>query len=322
MITTRLQRKGSVRGIARPWLLGALGAGLLLAGAGWLLAGRGGANSGGLYTLEEVMAGGAAEPGPVIPVVTDTAHEYWGPAWSPDGTRLVFTLLPPHDPVGDLYLAGADGTGLRRLTQTPGLDNYLPDWSPDGKEIAFIGGQHGTDESTSELYVIDATGQNLRQLTHNTAQEYGVSWAPDGRRLVFGSKQSGTWQIYTINADGTGQTLLDSGGGNAPAWSPDGRTIAFTSDRAGHDSIYLMDAAGGHVRRLTLDDNHDDNAAWAPDGRRLTYAATLNGTNDIFMIDADGGHPRNLTNSPNRDDIVPRWSPDGRVIIFSSKAVR
>jgi TolB protein len=122
-----------------------------------------------------------------------------------------------------------------------------------------------------------------------------------------------------MQADGSEQTLVSgTGGGNAPAWSPDGRTIAFTSDRTGNDSIYAMNADGGNVRRLTIDDHHNDNAMWSPDGKQIVFSSNRDGNNEIYVMNADGSGATNLTNNPALIHDVPAWSPDGRMISFTA----
>jgi dipeptidyl aminopeptidase/acylaminoacyl peptidase len=124
---------------------------------------------------------------------------HWGPAWSPDGRTLAYTVARPPAP-GELVLADPDG-GRRRPLAAGRAFGYLPAWSPDGARLAFIA-QAGGDTTTAELAVVDADGGHLRRLTANAAQEYGASWSPDGRRLAFGSKQDGSWRVYVLDADG------------------------------------------------------------------------------------------------------------------------
>jgi TolB protein len=123
-----------------------------------------------------------------------------GPAWSPDGTQIVFSQL------NTLYLVKPDGTGL---TST-GVGGHHPAWSPDGSQIAF---------EFNGIFVMDRSF-NQHQLT--SAADYGARWSPDGRQLVFGRVESGKSQLYRINADGTGLTKLSTSphGDADPSWSP------------------------------------------------------------------------------------------------------
>lgn len=241
---------------------------------------------------------------------------HWGPTWSRDGRRLVYTLGNPQTNVGQLVVTDSHGRGPTFVTHDR-LNNYLAAWSPDGKQIAYIA-QHGQDTSTGDLAVIHVDGSNRRLLTHNHAWEYGSSWSPDGKRIAYGSEQGGSWHVWIMNADGTGAHVVPgTDRGNAPDWSPDGRTLAFTSDRTGNDNIYAVPVAGGTARRLTVSQCHSDNARWSPDGRAFVFARFCDGWNDIEVMNADGSHVRNVTTTADLEEEVPSWLRDGRHVGFT-----
>jgi len=243
---------------------------------------------------------------------------HWGPAWSHDGQRMVYSLGVPSTHADQLVLAKPGAAALHPLTHNE-RENYLAVWSPDGKRLAYIS-QEGTNTATADLFVIGADGRGQKQLTHDQAWEYGASWSPDGRRIAYGSKQGGVWHVWIMNANGTGGHIVaGTKYGNAPDWSPDGRTIAFTSDRTGNDNIYVVSASGGTARRLTAGPCHSDNARWSPDGKLLAYSVFCDhGWTDIDIMNADGRQPRDLTNTPNVEEEVPAWLPDGRHIGFTA----
>ncbi len=160
-------------------------------------------------------------------------------SWSPDGTRLVFS----HDGTA-LYLVNADGSGLTRLANAPA--GGTADWSPDGRRILFSwdGGQEGT----SEVYVINVDGTDLRNLTSDGVMTIHATWSPDGTRIAFASNReqleefgpanrwywpAGGLDIYVMNADGSDVTRLTDHPENdmLPHWSPDGQRVSFTSAR-------------------------------------------------------------------------------------------
>lgn len=145
------------------------------------------------------------------------------PAWSPDGTRIAFSRD------GALYIAGVDGSNVRKL----GSDGGHPTWSPDGTRLAFT-------SVASQLAVINADGTGFR-LISDPVTAYRVihpAWSPDGSQLAFDDGEN----LLLINSDGSGQRVLVRGGqtwGNGwllsevrnwePAWSPDGAQIVFGS---------------------------------------------------------------------------------------------
>ena len=138
-------------------------------------------------------------------------------------------------------------------------------------------------------------------------------------RIAFSSNKAWNYEIYTMNAAGSGVVRLtrDRGENYSPSWSPDGSRIAFASIRNGNWGIYAMNAAGSGVTRLT-DNSADDNfPSWSPNGRRIAFASDRDGNWEIYAMNLDGSGVARLTNNPD-DDRGPSWSPDGRRIAFTS----
>ena len=192
------------------------------------------------------------------------------PAWSPDGTKIVFSRRQESLGPGDLYIINADGTGEVRLTSDPG-DEGGPVWSPDGLTIAYIG-----NEGTKQLRLIKASGGPSTVLARDGTVNESPAFSHDGRRIAFSSNRaakpesayvervrktpgsewlprSGAHDIYVVGVDGKGLTRITSDPANSysPAWSPDDRHIAFISDRDDNHNLYVMTAAGENVVRLS-----------------------------------------------------------------------
>ena len=246
------------------------------------------------------------------------------PSWSPDGTRIAF--MSDRDGNYEIYVMDADGGNQQNLTNHP-EDERAPAWSPDGKRIAFVSDRdrfldiHGFP--TSEIYVMDADGENPQNLTNNPADDWSPSWSPDGKRIVFMSYRDGhfigdfeeiTSEIYVMDVDGGNQQKLTENRKNdeSPSWSPDGTRIVFSSDRKGdwvNYEIYVMDDDGGNLQRLTENRKNDWSPSWSPDGERIAFTSDRKGdweNFEIYVMDTDGGNQQKLTNHP-RNDVGPAW---------------
>ena len=135
------------------------------------------------------------------------------------------------------------------------------------EQIAFNSDRDGfTDVYVTAVYVMDADGGNVQQLTDDPPWDWDPAWSPDGTRIAFYSDRDGDEDIYVMDADGGNVRQLtdDPGWDWDPAWSPDGTRIAFVSDRDGDWDIYVMDADGGNVLQLTDDPGRDWAPAWSP----------------------------------------------------------
>jgi Tol biopolymer transport system component len=161
------------------------------------------------------------------------------PSWSPDGKRVVYRTTG----VGgafDLFTVPAAGGAPTRLTATAASE-LSPRFSPDGTRLAFSSNRSGQ----VQIWVLTLRTRKARQLTHGTASLM-PAWSPDGRKLAF--VRGG--QIWTMNADGSGQRAIGSGtplSAEHPSWSPDGRRIAFSRN----GEVLVMNATGGGRRYVT-----------------------------------------------------------------------
>jgi Tol biopolymer transport system component len=118
-------------------------------------------------------------------------HRDGGPAWSINGL-IVFQRAVSNRDGADLFVIGANGRGLRRLTRGGG---GTPDWSPDGKRVAFV--RH------NDIYVIEANGRGLRRLTQGGGNDTDPVWSPDGRWIAFTR-----WGLYVMRSNGHGLRRL------------------------------------------------------------------------------------------------------------------
>lgn len=180
-----------------------------------------------------------------------------------------------------------------------------------------------SDSGYRDLYTMDDLGYNLSRLTRGESNSFAGPWSPDGQRIVFTTFGLTNSVIAVINADGSGQSIIDAIDNSdeaLPDWSPDGTRIAFTSRRDGNNEIYLMDASGSNPVRLTNAPGDDFAPSWSPDGSRLVFVSDRDqtaGIYDLYIMNADGSGVTRLTND-TAIDYSPDWSPDGKQIVFRS----
>jgi len=143
--------------------------------------------------------------------------------------------------------------------------------------------------------------------------------ATDGGKIVFSAMRDDYYEIFIMNADGTGQTRLTTNLFNdyEPSLSPDCSKIAFLSDRDGNPEIYRMNADGTGQTRLTNSHDEDYEPDWSPDGSKIVFVSNRDHNFEIYVMNADGTGQTRLTNTESKDRN-PAWSPDGKKIAFNT----
>ena len=235
---------------------------------------------------------------------------------------------------------GLQGGHRRVLTRPIPGEPPAPEWSPNGRRIAFT---RCTGEASScNVWTMRRNGTHKRQVTQCMPDRcFGngsPAWAPDGRHIVFERDQRNAQGenrpgLFLIRADGTGMRRLTRArtdrdtSHSEPQYSPRGRWIVFT--RVFHESddpnsLFIVRADGSRLHRLTPRRLDSDNADWSPDGRRIVFtghprAAGGGSTADIFTIRRDGTGLRRLTHGrPDvRFNFFASWSPDGTRIVYN-----
>jgi Tol biopolymer transport system component len=228
------------------------------------------------------------------------------PSWSPDGSTLGF--FAEGDTGGDVYLVGADGSGLRQLTYQG--EAGAPVFSADGGSIYFSRG-HGIGRGlfASPIWAIGVDGSAPRQLTVDRRQTLDgpSSVSPAGDLLAFtrarcrfhGEEHTRCRFSVRLLSLATGAETLIARRAFEPAFSPDGGEIAFAGYRGwrkgrgavNNSDLYILDLASGTRRRLTRTRHALETAPdWDPSGQRMAFAAGGHGyrASRLFAINADG----------------------------------
>lgn len=166
----------------------------------------------------DLFATPAFENGPTNRITVGRGSDNTSPTFSPDGRRLAFTTGRLGHP--EIYISDADGTNAQLLTSDKlGDQNYRanPDWSPDGRLIAY---QAQQTDGRFQLNTISLRDRSVKQLTSEGSNE-DASWAPDSRHLIFSSTRTGSKQLFVIDTEsGRWRQLTRNGGVRLPAWSP------------------------------------------------------------------------------------------------------
>jgi TolB protein len=225
----------------------------------------------------------------------------------PDYSRgYVWPMYPGYD----IFTARADGSDLRRLTETPGYDAEGT-LSPDGKTIVFTSVRDGD----LEIYTMRADGGGVRRLTHEPGYDGGPVFSPDGKRIAYrrdapadeaamtryrdllgqGLYSPGVLEIWVMDVDGSHKRQVTRLGAAsfAPAFHPDGRRIIFSSNhpepRGRNFDLYLVGDDGSGLTRVTSDPTFDGFPMFSADGKRLVFAsnrgARVRGETNLFVAE-------------------------------------
>jgi len=173
------------------------------------------------------------------------------PEFLPDG-RLIFSSTLGGG-FANLYIANADGSALRRLTNIRAVE-VEPRVNPrTGKELLFVSGRGGGGRA--QLYLMSVDGSGVERLTDGRGEASNPSWSPDGQNIAFAwtaGYDPGNWSIFVMNLASRRYTQVTSGvRSENPSWGPDGRHIVFSRTVGRTPQLFSMLADGSQVKQLT-----------------------------------------------------------------------
>jgi len=225
------------------------------------------------------------------------------PSWSPDARALAYTT---YRPIPDIFVSRIYEGVLQNPTKGIGT-NYLPVFSPDGKQIAFMSARDGNPE----IYVMNVDGSNVRRLTNHPAGDVTPTWSPSGTQIAFTSDRTGKPQIYVMSAvDGSNLRRLSTSESEAdrPTWSPAPfNEIAFAARTSGSGfDIKVYELSSGATRQVTFGEGSNESPAYSANGKHLAFTSTRSGRVQVYTIGRDGRDLRQITRDGSNQ--TPAWS--------------
>lgn len=183
-----------------------------------------------------------------------------------------------------------------------------------GTRVLLAGNRTGK----KEIYLCDADGRNLRQLTRDNSISLSPRFSPDGEEFVYTSFRLQFPDVYLVNlSTGNRKCLANYPGLNTgAAFAPDGRVVALILSKDGNPDLYVKDLRRGKLTRLTSTRAVEASPTWSPDGQQLAFVSDRSGSPQLYVMDRSGGEPRRLT-SYGAQNVDPDWGLNG-YIAYSS----
>jgi Tol biopolymer transport system component len=238
------------------------------------------------------------------------------PVWSPNGQKIAYLAND------GLYVVDSNGNNAIRLTKTltPAV------WSSDSTKLAFS----KSKADRSDIYSIDVTGENKRNLTGNPSgvESTGPIWAPDDRTIAYTNTDSGGESIWLHNLEAQSSSPLTAPEPDAQiyskAWSQDGTRLAFSSDGEIGDALSIVDLSNGKVKLLVnMEGRINSPPVWSPNGMMIAYNRSevdpavcvfdLNQERSTVLVELDPEDTQQQVEEG--ESTVPLWSSDSREIL-------
>jgi TolB protein len=196
------------------------------------------------------------------------------------------------------------------------------------RQILFSSNRDGD----SDLYLMDSNGNNIINITNNTANDYQGRWSSDGNKIVFVSDRDGNAEIYTMASNGTDVRRITNNLSNdeSPMWSPNDQQLVFVSNLGSHGGmeIFLVNIDNsGNTLNISNNPANDEAPSWSPDGHQIIFVSSRDGNPNLYRMDINGYEVSRFVSSELIGAVAdnglpniahtPMFSPDGGEIVFS-----
>jgi TolB protein len=285
----------------------------------------------------------------VMLAVLGTAATAWATPRGKNGQIVFRRYLDSQRTSGALFTTNPSGSHVRQITHPPtGVIDQEPDWSPDGRKIAFErrtpcpagGPRNGLDNYCDVVYTVGRDGKGLRPLVPCDFADHchlvdTPGWSPDGKKIAFAYGVSDDAYVGSYNFD---QAIWVAGANGAaarqvtqltpgtswdsnPQWSPDGKKLVFARAdlNVGKDAVFTVNVDGTGLSQVTpWELNAGNGPDWSPDGKWLLFSVQPeDGSANVYKSHVDGSALTNLTrqSASGMHYASSSFSPDGRMIV-------
>jgi len=246
------------------------------------------------------------------------ASIYGDLTWSPDGSWLAFNDRSPDDASYAIYLMSPATGKKHRLTKPPGgiWGDHDPVFSPNGLEVAFV---RSVSEGMQDVWVVNASGSQERQLTFERRNVWGCAWMSNGTELVVASNRTGRPGLWSAKLAGGPMEWLDVQSPSARFPSIAGNRLAFLQVETDVNLWRIPLAQETKPRVFAASTHWDLHPAISPDGLQAAFSSNRSGSFEIWVADSSGGSLRQLTHFGGPFTSTPRWNPQGTSLVFTAR---
>ena len=248
---------------------------------------------------------------------------------SPDGKQVAYVVTVVDQAKNrrnsSIWLVATDGRSAPRRLTADGVNSNSPRWSPDGSRLAFLSTRSteaatpGAEAPRPQIYILHLDGGEAQVLSHLKNGVSVLQWSPDGKRFVALSR--------TGPSDQVAASARKSDVRHYKHISYKFNDTGWFDDKRSH--IWVIDAATGKDNQITSgEDWNDTDPQWSPDSTRIAFVSDRTGqefenghNKDVWVISAEGGPAARISDHAFEDDL-PRWSPDGKQIVFAGRTTR